>query len=170
MLSFGRLKASFSPLFASPYRLARKKVNGVYMGDNGEVARVGDEYENVESSCERMLSVGELVEYWEGAFVRGRRLGLGEPDFVKRVEGEGVYAIKMVGNSRGKFRIVGWKSLFKDESFNKNVARWKPFFSSRIFLFSTLLVHLIPYLCPGFRPMFIRVPLCGKFVSKNLEL
>ncbi len=47
----------------------------------------------------------------------------GEPAFVKREEGNGVYAIKMVGSSRGKFRIVGWKSLFKDGSFNKNVAR-----------------------------------------------
>jgi hypothetical protein len=29
----------------------------------------------------------------------------------------------MVGASRGKFRMCGWKSLFKDGSFNKNVAR-----------------------------------------------
>jgi hypothetical protein len=29
----------------------------------------------------------------------------------------------MVRSSRGKFRIVGWKSLFTDGSFNKNVAR-----------------------------------------------
>ncbi len=36
------------------------------MGDNGEVARVGDEYDNVESSCESIFSVGEVVEYWEG--------------------------------------------------------------------------------------------------------
>ncbi len=43
---------------------------------------------------------------------------------MKRVEGNGVYAIKMVaGSLRGKFRIVGWKSLFKDGSFNENVAR-----------------------------------------------
>ncbi len=51
-----------------------------------------------------------------------RRLGSGEPDFMKRVEGKGVYAIKMLGSSRRKFRIVGWKSLFKDGSFNKNIA------------------------------------------------
>ena len=68
-------------------------------------------------------AVGEVVEYWEGAFVRGERLGSGEPAFVKRVEGKGQYAIKMVGASRGKFRMCGWKSLFKDGSFNKNVAR-----------------------------------------------
>jgi hypothetical protein len=42
---------------------------------------------------------------------------------VKRVEGKGVYAIKMVGSMRGKFRIVGWKSLLKDGSFNKCVTR-----------------------------------------------
>ncbi len=52
--------------------------------------------------------------------MRGERLGSGEPAFV---EGNGQYAIKMVGASRGKFRICGWKNLFKDGSFNKNVAR-----------------------------------------------
>jgi hypothetical protein len=72
---------------------------------------------------ERVFTVGEVVEYWEGAFVRGRRIGSGEPAFVKRVEGNGQYAIKMVGASRGKFRMCGWESLFKDGSFNKNVAR-----------------------------------------------
>ena len=72
---------------------------------------------------ERVFTVGEVVEYWEGAFVRGERLGSGEPAFVKRVEGNGLYAIKMVGSSRGKFRICGWKSLFKDGSFNNHVAR-----------------------------------------------
>ena len=88
-----------------------------------EVARIGDETEDVETLCERCFSVGELVEYWEGAYVRGERIGFGEPAFVKRVEGNGVYAIKMVGSMRGKFRIVGWNSLFKDGSFNKRVAR-----------------------------------------------
>ena len=40
---------------------------------------------------ERVFTVGEVVEYWdwEGAFVRGERLGCGEPAFVKRVEGKG---------------------------------------------------------------------------------
>ena len=59
----------------------------------------------------------------EEAFVRGERLGSGKPAFVKRVEGNGPYAIKMVGSTRGKFRICGWNSLFTDGSFNKNVAR-----------------------------------------------
>jgi hypothetical protein len=92
-------------------------------GGTDEVARVGVENETGESTCERIFTVGEVVEYWAGAFVRGRRLGSGEPAFVKRVEGKGVYAIKMVGSSRGKFRLVGWESLFRDGSFNKNVAR-----------------------------------------------
>ena len=87
------------------------------------IGRVGDETETEETLCERKFTVGEVVEYWEGTYVRGGRLGSGEPAFVKRVEGNGVYAIKMVGCSRGKFRMVGWKSLFKDGSFNKNVAR-----------------------------------------------
>jgi hypothetical protein len=34
-----------------------------------------------------------------------------------------VYSIKMVGACRGKFRSVGWKNLFKEESFSKNVCR-----------------------------------------------
>ena len=72
---------------------------------------------------ERVFTVGEVVEYWEGASVRGERIGSGEPAFVKRVDGNGQYAIKMVGSSRGKFRMCGWKSVFKDGSFNKNVAR-----------------------------------------------
>ncbi len=112
-----------------------------------EVARVGDDTESIETLCERYFTVGEVVEYWEGVYVRGERLGSGEPAFVKRVEGKGVYAIKMVGPSRGKFRLVGWESLFKNESFNKNVARvdvprWK---------------LLCIYLCLC---VFVFVPLC----------
>ena len=95
---------------------------------------------------ERVFTVGEVVEYWEGAFVRGERLGSGEPAFVKRVEGKGQYAIKMVGASRGKFRICGWKSLFKDGSFNKNVLRSSFFFPISSFLF--LLSSLFFLLCP----------------------
>ena len=55
-------------------------------------------------------------------YVRGERVGFGEPAFVKKVQGNGIYAIKMVGSSRGKFRKAGWKSLFKQGSVNKNVA------------------------------------------------
>ena len=96
------------------------------MGDRevpDELSMERVEKESVVALEERVFTVGEVVEYWEGAFVRGERLGSGEPAFVKRVEGKGQYAIKMVGASRGKFRICGWKSLFKDGSFNKNVAR-----------------------------------------------
>ncbi len=80
-------------------------------GGTDEVARVGVECETGESTCERIFTVGEVVEYWAGAFVRGRRLGSGEPAFIKRVKGKGVYAIKMIESSKEKFRLVGWKSL-----------------------------------------------------------
>ena len=92
------------------------------MGDMVEsygVRSVGDDIEAGERACERFFIVGEVVEYWEGAYVRGERIGFGEPAFVKKVEGNGVYAIKMVGSCRGKFRKVGWRNLYKDGSFNK---------------------------------------------------
>ncbi len=60
---------------------------------------------------------------WEGAFVRGYRQAPGVPAFVKRVEGNRLYSIKMVGSNREKFRVVGWKKLFKEGSFTKNVCR-----------------------------------------------
>jgi hypothetical protein len=68
---------------------------------------------------ERVFTVGELVEYWGGAFVRGYQT-CGEPAFVKRVEGGGKYAIKMVGSGRGKYRLVEWRQLFKDGAFNQH--------------------------------------------------
>ncbi len=46
------------------------------------------------------------LELWEGAFVRGYRQAPGVPAFVKRVEGNGLYSIKMVGSNRGKFRVL----------------------------------------------------------------
>ena len=36
-----------------------------------EVGRVGDETETEETLCERKFTVGEVVEYWEGTYVRG---------------------------------------------------------------------------------------------------
>ena len=97
------------------------------MGDSGggddEMAMVGGKMDDNESEWERVFTVGEVVEFWEGAFVRGYRLAPGEPAFVKRVEGNGLYAIKLVGSNRGKFRVVGWKNLFREGSFNKNVCR-----------------------------------------------
>ncbi len=68
--------------------------------------------------AERVFKVGELVEYWAGAFVRGYQTSE-EPAFVKRVEGGGKYAIKMIGSGRGKYRQVGWRQMFKDGAFNK---------------------------------------------------
>ncbi len=84
------------------------------MVETNEVGSVGEAIDGGETACERCFSVSEVVEYWEGAYVRGDRIGFGEPAFVKKVEGNGVYAIKMVGSSRGKLRKVGWRSLFKD--------------------------------------------------------
>ncbi len=62
------------------------------------------------------------LELWEGAFVRGYRQAPGVPAFVKRVEGNGLYSIKMVGSNRGKFRVGEWKNLFKEGSFTKIVS------------------------------------------------
>jgi gas vesicle protein len=88
-----------------------------------EIATQGGEMDDDESGRERFFTVGEVVELWEGAFVRGYRQAPGVPAFVKRVEGNGLYSIKMVGSNRGKFRVVGWKNLFKEGSFSKNVCR-----------------------------------------------
>ncbi len=72
------------------------------MGDMVEahkVGSVGKAIDGGETACERCFRVGEIVEYWEGVYVRRERVGFGEPAFVKKVEGNGVYAIKMVGSS-----------------------------------------------------------------------
>ena len=88
-----------------------------------EMSMVSGDRDDGEDSQERVFTVGEVVEVWEGAFVRGYRLAPGEPAFVKRVEGNGLYSIKMVGSSRGKFRVVRWQNLFREGSFGKNVCR-----------------------------------------------
>lgn len=96
------------------------------MSDSGvcdDIATGGVDTDDVESDRERIFTVGEVVEVWEGACVRGYRLAPGMPVNVKRVEGNGVYAIKMVGSNRGKYRLVGWKNLYKEGSFGKNVCR-----------------------------------------------
>jgi hypothetical protein len=72
--------------------------------------------ENVE---ERRFKVEELVEFWEGASVRGNRTDSGAPAWVKVDHGEGEYGIKIVRNSRGKLRRVKWQHLFKDGIFDK---------------------------------------------------
>jgi hypothetical protein len=87
------------------------------------MVRVGGERDDEENTRERLVTVGEVVEFWEGSVVRGYRQAPGEPAFVKSVKGNGVYLIKMVGSCRGKFRGVGWKNLYKDGSFSKNVCR-----------------------------------------------
>jgi hypothetical protein len=61
---------------------------------------------------ERIFKVGELVEYWAGAFVRGYQRS-GGPAFVKSVEGGGK-------SGREKYRPVEWRQMFKDGAFNKH--------------------------------------------------
>ena len=78
-----------------------------------------DEAESGKALEERRFKVGELVEYWGGAMVRGYRTDSGEPAWVKVDYGGGVYGIKMVANTRGKLRKVQWQRLFSDGSFNK---------------------------------------------------
>jgi hypothetical protein len=46
------------------------------MEETDEVGCVGDAIEAEETACERYFTVGEFVEYWEGAYVRGERVGL----------------------------------------------------------------------------------------------
>jgi hypothetical protein len=76
-----------------------------------------DRREKVEER--RFFKVGELVEYWDSALVRGYRTDRGDPAWVKADYGGGEYGMKMVSNTRGKFRRVQWKHLFRDGSFNK---------------------------------------------------
>jgi len=66
-----------------------------------------------------LFKVGDLVEFWEVALVRGYRTDSGDPAWVKADYGGGEYGIKMVTNTRGKLRRVHWKQLYKDGSFNK---------------------------------------------------
>jgi hypothetical protein len=104
------------------------RAKGGQMGEmvgSDEMSMVRGDRDDGEYSQERFFTVGEVVEVWEGAFVRGYRQAPapGEPAFVKRVEGNGFYSIKMVGSSRGKFRVVRWQNLFREGSFGKNVCR-----------------------------------------------
>jgi hypothetical protein len=78
-----------------------------------------DEAEIVKDVEERRFKVGDLVEFWEVALVRGYRTDSGDPAWVKADYGKGEYGIKMVTNTRGKLRRVHWKQLYKDGSFNK---------------------------------------------------
>lgn len=48
----------------------------------------------VVEDCERVFSVGELVEYWEGPVVRTYRTDSGDPAFVKEKYGLGWYGIR----------------------------------------------------------------------------
>ena len=92
-------------------------------GGADEMTRVGGERDDEDMTRERLFIVGEVVEFWEGSAVRGYRQAPGEAAFVKSVEGNGIYMIKMVGSCRGKFRSVGWQNLYKEGSFSKNICR-----------------------------------------------
>ena len=50
---------------------------------------------------ERVIRVGDLVEFWAGPVVRGYRTDGGDPGFVKEIHGLG-YGIKMVGSFGGE--------------------------------------------------------------------
>ena len=80
-----------------------------------------DETESGENFEERRFKVGELVEYWAGAWGlrAGRTDGSGEAAWVKKDYGGGNYGIQMVGNTRGKLRQVQWRQMYKDGTFNK---------------------------------------------------
>ena len=80
-----------------------------------------DETESGVNVEERRFKVGELVEYWAGAWgLRGGRTdGSGEAAWVKADYGGGEYGIQMVGNTRGKLRQVQWRQMYKDGTFNK---------------------------------------------------
>ena len=72
-----------------------------------------DETESGENLEERRFKVGELVEYWAGAWGlrAGRTEGSGEAAWVKKDYGGGNYGIQMVGNTRGKLRQVQWRQI-----------------------------------------------------------
>ena len=58
------------------------------MGDRevpDELSKERVEKESGVALEERVFTVGEVVEYWEGAFVRGERLGSGEPENLEKV-------------------------------------------------------------------------------------
>jgi hypothetical protein len=69
---------------------------------------------------ERAFVVNELVEYWEGSYVRGYRTDSGEPAWVKVDYRGGFYGIKMVGNTRGKVRRVQWTRTKTEASTQTN--------------------------------------------------
>jgi hypothetical protein len=70
------------------------------------MGEVGGETDDDESDRERLLRVGEVVEFWEGVVIRGYRQAPRAPAFVKRVEGNGLYSIKMVGSNIEE--SIGW--------------------------------------------------------------
>ncbi len=109
------MRAYISPFFCyTSYVGVERATWGVMEERVGadEMARVGGERDDEENTRERLFTVGEVVEFWEGSVVRGYRRAPDEPAFVKSVGGNGLYLTKMVGSCSGKFRVVGMKTLF----------------------------------------------------------
>ena len=90
-----------------------------------------DEAESGKALEERRFKVGELVEYWGGAMVRGYRTDSGEPAWVKVDYGGGVYGIKMVANTRGKLRKVQWQRWHHSLPKGPSRRGWPPFPAKR---------------------------------------
>ncbi len=59
-----------------------------------EVVMGDSEY--VLEDCERVFSVGDLIEFWEGPLVRGYRTDSGDPAYVKEILGLGWYVSRSI--------------------------------------------------------------------------
>jgi hypothetical protein len=89
-----------------------------------EVVEMGlKDREDLLDYCERVFCVGELVEFWAGPVVRAYRTDSGDPAYVKEIQGAGWYGVKMLGSFGGRLKRVHWKSLYKDGTFIKQVAK-----------------------------------------------
>jgi hypothetical protein len=97
------------------------------MGERGgtdEIGRVVDEHENGENVDERLFFPWERsLSFGKGALCVGIVQTPARLLLSRGWKEMGYMQLKWWVHQRGKFRLVGWKSLYKDESFNKNVAR-----------------------------------------------
>ena len=78
----------YPPYFVQFQGCCGKEKSRIYGDVEGSDANVmvGEVNENGAMTLERFFTVGEVVEFWEGAYVSGKRSDSGEPAFVKRVE------------------------------------------------------------------------------------
>ena len=91
-----------------------------------ELVEVGKgERANVLEDCERVFSVGDLVEFWAGPVVRAYRTDSGDPAFVKEIHGLGWYGIKMWEALGGeKDECIG-KVCSKTDHFRNRLEVWE---------------------------------------------